>query len=212
MSHHGLSSGDSAASFLGMWIVMTAAMMLPVLIPMLLRYREVVWTGRRRLDLLTACVGVGYFFVWTVIGIVVFSVGVALAAIEMRQPSLARGVPIAIGVAVLIAGALQFTAWKARRLACCREVGPRRGLALPADFGTAWRHGLRLGLRCSSCCANLMAIPLVIGVLDLGAMAAVTAAITAERLSPAGEHVARAIGAVVIGAGMFLIARAGGLG
>jgi predicted metal-binding membrane protein len=57
-----------------------------------------------------------------------------------------------------------------------------------------------------------MAILLVIGVMDLGAMAAITAAITAERLSPAGEQVARAIGAVVIGAGMFLIARAGGLG
>ena len=33
-----------------------------------------------------------------------------------------------------------------------------------------------------------------------------------ERLAPAGERVARAIGAVVVGAGLFLIARAAGLG
>jgi len=40
----------------------------------------------------------------------------------------------------------------------------------------------------------------------------VAAAITVERLAPAGERVARAIGAVVVGAGLFLIARAAGLG
>ena len=40
-------------------------------------------------------------------------------------------------------------------------------------------------------------------------MAVVTAAITVERLAPAGERVARTIGAVVVGAGVFLIARAG---
>ena len=112
---------------------------------------------------------------------------------------------------VLIAGSLQFTAWKARHLACWREI-PGRGRTLAADAGTAWRHGLRLGFHCAHCCANLMAIVLVVGVMDLRAMAAVGAAITLERLAPAGERVARAVGAVVVGAGLLLIARAGGLG
>ncbi len=202
----------AAASFLGMWVVMMVAMMLPSLVPMLWRYRQAVGrTGETRLGRLTALVGVGYFFVWTVFGMAAFPLGVALAAIEMQQPALARAVPIAVGVVVLIAGALQFTAWKARHLACCREA-PGRGRTLPADAGTAWRHGLRLGLHCSYCCAGLMAILLVIGVMDLRAMAVVTAAITVERLAPAGERVARAIGAVVVGAGLFLIARAAGLG
>jgi predicted metal-binding membrane protein len=53
-----------------------------------------------------------------------------------------------------------------------------------------------------------MAILLVIGVMDLRAMTVVGAAITAERLAPAGERVARGIGAVVVVAGLFLIARA----
>jgi predicted metal-binding membrane protein len=43
----------------------------------------------------------------------------------------------------------------------------------------------------------------VIGVMDFRAMAVVAAAITVERLAPAGECVARAIGAVVVGAGCF---------
>ena len=57
-----------------------------------------------------------------------------------------------------------------------------------------------------------MAILLVIGVIDLRAMAVVAAAITAERLAPAGGRVARATGAVAIGARLFLIAQPAGLG
>jgi predicted metal-binding membrane protein len=196
----------AAASFLGMWVVMMVAMMLPSLVPMLWRYRQAVSAaGETRLGRLTARVGVGYLFVWTLFGMAAFPVGVVLAALEMQQPPLARAVPIAAGVVVLIAGLLQFTAWKARCLACCREA-PGEGRALPADAGTAWRHGLRLGLHCVRCCAGLMAILLVIGVMDLRAMAVVGAAITLERLAPAGERVARAFGAVVVGAGLVLIA------
>jgi predicted metal-binding membrane protein len=202
----------AAASFLGMWVVMMVAMMLPSLVPMLWRYRQAVGgTGEMHLGRLTALVGMGYFFIWTVFGMAAFPLGVALAAVEMQQPALARVVPIAVGVVVLIAGSLQLTEWKARHLASCREA-PGRGRTLPTDAGTAWRHGLRLGLHCSQCCAGLMAILLVIGVMDLRAMAVVTAAITVERLASAGERVARAIGAVVVGAGVFLIAHAAGLG
>src|SRR5437660_12932150 len=191
----------AAASFLGMWVVMMVAMMLPSLMPMLWRYRQAVGTtGNTRLGRLTALVGVGYFFVWTVFGMAAFPLGVALA----------RAVPIAVGVVVLIAGCLQLTAWKARHLAYCREA-PGRGHTLPADAGTAWRHGLRLGLHCSQCCAGLMAVLLVIGVIAPRAMAVVAAAITVERLAPDGERVARATGAVVVVAGLFLIMRAAGL-
>jgi len=201
----------AAASFLGMWVVMMVAMMLPSLVPMLSRYRHAAdGPGETRLGWLTALVGVGYFFVWTVFGMAAFPLGVALATIEMQQPVLARAVPIAAGVVVLIAGALQFTTWKARHLVCCRET-PGRGRTLLADAGRAWRHGLRLGLHCSQCCFGLIAILLVIGVMDLRAMAVVAAAITVERLAPASARIARGIGAVVAGAGVLLIARAAGL-
>ena len=202
----------AAASFLGMWVVMMVAMMLPSLMPMLWRYRQAVCETRdTHLGWLTALVGGGYFFVWTAFGMVAFPLGVALAAIEMQQPAVAHVVPIAVGVVVLIAGLLQFTAWKARHLARCREV-PGCGCTLHADGSTAWRHGLRLGLHCGHCCAGLTVVLLVIGVMDLRAMGVVAAAITAERLAPAGEHVARVIGVIVVGAGLLLIVRAAGLG
>ncbi len=202
----------AAASFLGMWVVMMVAMMMPSLVPMLWRYRQAVGgTDETRLGGRTALVGAGYFFVWTLFGMAAFPLGVALAALEMQQPALARAVPIAAGAVVFIAGALQLTPWKARHLHCCRQM-PGPGRTLPADAGTAWRHGLRLGLHCARCCAGLMAILLVIGVMDLRAMAVVGTAITIERLAPSGQRIARAIGAVVVGAGLFLIARAAGIG
>ena len=198
----------AAASFLVMWVVMMVAMMLPALVPMLLRYRQAVRTTREtRLGWLTTVVGVGYFLVWTVFGMAAFPLGIALADIEMQQPALARAVPIAVGVVVVIAGALQFSAWKARHLACCWEA-PGPGQTLPAEARTALRHGLRLGLHCSCCSGALMAILLVIGVMDLRAMAVVAAAVTLERLAPGGTRVARAIGATVVAAGLFLIAQA----
>ena len=230
----------AAASFLVMWIVMMVAMMLPSLVPMLQRYREAVGTtavsakaaancaqaprgrGEPRVGMLTSLVGVGYFFVWTMLGMAVFAPGVLLAEIEMQQPALARAVPIAVGGVVLLAGALQFSGWKAHHLACCRElpgsaragVGAARGQASPirATTAEAVQHGLRLGLHCSCCCAGPMAILLVMGMMDLRVIAVVTAAITLERLAPAGEQVARAIGAVAIGAGLLAIASATGLG
>jgi predicted metal-binding membrane protein len=200
------------ASFLGMWIVMMVAMMLPSLMPMLGRYRRAVGcTGERRLGRLTGIVGAGYFLVWILFGIAAFALGVALTAAEMHLPALARAVPALTGAVVLIAGLLQFTAWKARRLACCREK-PGRGVPLKTDAGTAWRHGMRLGLRCSICCAGPTAVLLVTGVMDQRAMAAVTAAITLERLAPTGMHAVRFIGIVAIGAGLFMLAGAAGLG
>jgi predicted metal-binding membrane protein len=198
----------AAASFLGMWVVMMVAMMLPSLVPMLWRYRQAV-ADAPRVGRLTVLVGIAYFFVWTLFGMIAYPLGMALAEIEMQQPAVARAVPFAAGLTILIAGVLQFTAFKARYLARCRET-PGRVRTLRADTVTAWRHGLRLGLHCLYSCAGPMVILLVIGVMDLRAMALVTAAITLERLAPAGhvDRVARALGAVAVAAGLLVIARA----
>ncbi|GLQ45350.1 hypothetical protein GCM10007862_04010 [Dyella lipolytica] len=202
----------AAISFLGMWVAMMAAMMLPSLVPMLSRYRQAVSrTSETRLARLTALVAMGYFFVWTVLGMVVFVLGVALATMETELPALARSVPFAVGVVVLVAGALQFTKWKAHHLACCREA-PTCCARLPAGVSAALRHGLQLGLHCSYCCAGPTMILFVTGVMNLRAMAVVTAAITIERLAPAGERIAQAIGAIIVAAGLLLIALAARIG
>jgi predicted metal-binding membrane protein len=135
----------AAAAFLGMWVVMMVAMMLPSLVPILWRYRQAVGrTGRTRLGWLTALVGAGYFFVWTVFGMAAFTLGVALAAAEMQWPALSRAVPIAVGVIVLPA------AGPCRRAAVrCRPTRRLRGdtacvsasiaaNAVPARWRSSW--------------------------------------------------------------------------
>jgi predicted metal-binding membrane protein len=206
----GQSWASGAASFLGMWAVMMIAMMLPSFMPMLWRYRQVVCgAGEARVDRLTVLVSVGYFFVWTLFGMAVYPLGIALAAMEMQQPEVARAVPFAAGAVVLMAGALQFTSWKAHHLVCCRDAPGRD--ELPADAATAFRFGLGRGLHCSYCCAGFTAVLLAMGVMNLRAMALVTAAITVERLAPGGKRVVWAIGAALVGLGLFLTTRAAGL-
>ena len=197
----------AAVSFLGMWLVMMVAMMLPALVPMLKRYRRGLATHGAHLDRLTAVAGLGYFCVWMLSGVVAYPFGVALAALAMHWPALARLVPPAAGLIVMIAGVLQLSAWKSRQLDCCRR-STGRGEVLRADVRTAWNQGLQLGIRCNYCCAGLTATLLVSGVMDLRAMAMVTAAISLERLAPRGARHARGIGAALIATGLVVIVRA----
>ena len=198
----------AAASFLGMWVVMMVAMMLPSLVPMLLRYRRSV-RGADGIHLhgLTALVGVGYFVIWAVVGTAAYAAGAGVMALGMRWEKVAQWLPVAAGMVLLVAGGVQFTSWKARQLTLWRE-GPGRGCpSVPNALG-AWRHGLRLGVRCSLCCGSLMLALLTIGMMDLVAMAAVTLAISAERLAPVPLRVARVAGVAIVVVGVLTIARA----
>lgn len=190
------------AAFIGMWVAMMILMMLPSMLPTLWRYRRAVAATHSirgaRLGLATAIATGGYLFVWTVFGVAALPLSIALT----------RLAPVVTGMIVVIAGAWQFTAWKAHHLSCFRQAAPGR-VTRRADAYTAWRHGIRLGLECARCCGNLMVIPLVFGTMDLRAMALVAAAITLERLAPAGERVARAVGVAAVVAGVFLIAKGG---
>jgi predicted metal-binding membrane protein len=204
---------DTGAAFLGMWTVMMVAMMVPSIAPALWRWMEAFGgsgggvgagtalsarsTDRGRL---AALIAAGYFSIWIALGVGVFLVGLALAALAMNASEIARAAPITAGVVVLAAGALQFTRWKAHHLVLCRKV-----CATPRNAAAVLKCGLHLGLHCSLSSAGLTAILLVVGVMDLRVMAAVTAAITIERLAPNGERVARAIGAAALIAGIALV-------
>jgi predicted metal-binding membrane protein len=196
----GQTWAGAALSFVGMWAAMIVAMMLPSLLPALSR------RGLARGVLAAA----GYFFVWTVLGVFVFAGGAALAQTATQVPAVARAIPASQGIVILLAGALQFTAWKARHLACWRQAA-RPGSALGAHAATAWRDGMWLGLQCSRACAGLTAILLALGVMDWRAMALVTAAITAERLAPRAEPTSRVIGVIAVAAGLYTVVQAAGI-
>jgi predicted metal-binding membrane protein len=204
----GTRSFAAAASFLGMWVSMTPAMMLPSVAPSLWGYRVTVRrSGAMHPDRLTAVAALGYLSVWAMAGVGVLSIGVELARVERVFPLPAPLARLAPGLAVVAMGVIQCSAWKARQLGRCRCHAALVPPARPAERH-AWRHGVRLGIDCLRCCANLMALLLVAGVMDPGAMAAATGAITLERLAPRGAQIARATGTVAVGAGVLLLIRA----
>jgi len=174
----------AAAGYVGVWMAMMVPMMLPSLVPMLSRYRRSV-RGADGIHLhgLTALVGVGYFVIWAVVGTAAYAAGAGVMAVEMRWGKVAQWLPVAAGVVLLVAGGVQFTSWKARQLALWREGSGRGCPPAPNALG-AWRHGLRLGVRCSLCCGSLMLALLAIGMMDLVATAAVTRPLGANQDSP----------------------------
>ncbi len=201
----------AAAAFLGMWLVMMVAMMLPTLVPMLVRYRRALrGQGAAHLGRPALLAGAGYFSIWALVGAAVYLPGALLTSAETQSMSLSSLAPFATGIILLAAGGLQLTAWKAHQLTCAPQP-LAEAPACPRDARFARRalqYGLRLGWHCSLCCSGLMLVLLATGVMDLGVMAAVGAAITLEQLVPAPARVARAIGAVAILAGIFILTRA----
>jgi predicted metal-binding membrane protein len=183
----------AAAIFLAMWAAMMIAMMLPSFAPVVMRHRRPLR------------VAVGYFAVWIAAGAAVYPIGIAIAAAAMRWPEVARAMPIAIGAAIALAGVLQLSRWKASALSDCRNpaccaLGHRPG---PRE---AWRDGLRFGAHCLRCCGPAMLVLLATGVMNVVAMAAVTVAITLERLLPRPRLVRRALGVGAIAGGLAVVA------
>lgn len=196
----------AAASFIGMWIAMMTSMMLPSFAPLLWRYRETLRrAGMRRVTRHASVMAMGYVCVWTAIGVASFALGAVFAELAMRMPVVSRAVPFAGGAVVLLAGALQFSAWKAERLACCRETSVRH-VALRDAWRASYSTGLHHGLHCAACCAGLTATLFVFGIMDLRAMTLMTIAITAERLAGSYRTAARGIGIVLVALGCLLIA------
>lgn len=199
----GQSWAAAGAIFVSNWSVMMVAMMLPSLVPPLWRYRLSLGMHGPQCERLTALVAGGYFLVWTLLAIPVFALGIGVARAAMHQPGFARAVPAATALLVLAAGVLQFTAWKAHALECCRWAPS----CTAERAACALRHGLRLGVRCGACCAGPTAVLLALGVMDLRVMAGMTILISAERLAADGARVARLGGGVLLGVGAWLLVR-----
>jgi predicted metal-binding membrane protein len=196
MRMSGQSWPGAAASFLAMWTVMMVAMMSPSLVPMLAGYR-----GAAAPEPLIAVAASGYFLIWILPGALLYPLGILAASLAMRSPLVARTFPVAGGMALLLAGWIQLTPWKARSLARCRPGCP------PATtLAGAFRHGVSLGVNCVLCCAGFMITLLVLGVMDLGVMAVVTAGITIERFAARPERAAQIAGAILLGAGLVALA------
>jgi predicted metal-binding membrane protein len=174
--------------FVGVWVVMMAAMMFPSIAPMVIMHVR-IQEGRRERDEggvagATALFVAGYLLAWTAAGLVgygLFALGKAatgdLFAWDNAGPYLAGGI-------VCAAAIYQLTPWKDVCLRHCRSP-----FAFLMQHWQAGRLGsLRMGIVhggwCIGCCWALMAALFALGVMSIGWMAFIAALIAVEKLLP----------------------------
>ena len=178
----------AVGSYLAIWVVMMAAMMVPAIAPMVLTYARIQRGKRERgLPVTTGatCIFVaGYLVTWTMTGLGFYGVVIAARAVDLGGITWdATGRYVAGGV-IVAAGLYQFTPLKQTCLTKCRD---------PFLFLlTSWRSGrtgaLRMGFEhgfwCVGCCWALMAALFALGVMSVGWMAFIAALIAIEKLLP----------------------------
>ena len=192
----------SAANWLAvfiMWAVMMAAMMLPTAMPMVSVF-GILNKSRGEAGRTVAFVA-GYVALWTAFGAAATGAQWTLQAKGLLSPMIVSMSPVLSAALLMIAGVFQFTPLKQACLRACRSplgfllTDWRRGL-----WGAA-RMGVRHGLYCLGCCWALMTLLFVGGVMNLLWIAALTLLVAMEKLAPKGDILAKALGALVIGAG-----------
>lgn len=193
-----------------MWVVMMVAMMLPSASPMVLLYARVVRHAERQGRASRAAASVvafasAYLALWILFSLLAVvaqwaleHLGAMSAMMSLRATSLSGGVLIA-------AGLYQLTPLKAACLRQCR--GPAQFIAAhwrPGVIG-AWRMGFIHGVYCIGCCAALMLLLFVGGVMNLVWIAGLTLLVAIEKLVPFGVVAAKAMAVLLIACGVALI-------
>jgi predicted metal-binding membrane protein len=175
--------------YVGIWVTMMAAMMLPSTAP---AARHVALLARRVPTVLFAA---GYLTVWTAYGLVAYALFRLVTSFDLDWLAWDRGGPYATGAVVVAAGIYELTPLKGRSLRRCR------GARHP---GSAFRSGLAHGLDCVGCSGALMAVLFVLGVMSLFWMAVVAVAIFAEKVLPLGQRLAPVFAAALVALGIWV--------
>ncbi len=193
--------------FIGVWVTMMAAMMLPSAAPMVLVVHRVSAMRTRpgpRATLATWVFVVGYVAVWTVYGLAAYGLFRALRAADPGFLAWDRQGPLVAGIAVVAAGVYQLTPLKHACLRHCRTplhfvMHRWRG----GDAG-ALAMGLEHGAWCLGCCVGLMLVLFAVGVMSLAWMALLGAVIFAEKVLPLGARLAGLVALCLIALGVWI--------
>ncbi len=192
--------------FIGVWVVMMAAMMFPSIAPMVLMHVRIEDGKREQGQPVPAgttplFVG-GYLIAWAAAGLLGYAVFQLGAAIAGDAFSWDNGGRYLAGGMIVAAAAYQLTPLKDACLRHCRS---------PFMFITRrWSPGrlgaLRLGVLhggwCVGCCWMLMAALFALGVMSLGWMAFIAALIALEKLLPWKALANRGIAVVLLALGL----------
>jgi predicted metal-binding membrane protein len=187
--------------FLGVWIVMMAAMMFPSVSPTVALYSRMSRSTAASLVFVS-----GYLLAWTAAGVLAFAVSDLGGNLLGSELAWDRGGRWLAGGILVVAAVYELTPLKDVCLGKCRSP-------LGFLFG-AWRDGLSGALQmgakhggwCIGCCWALMAALFALGVMSLAWMAFVAALIAAEKTLPWGRAVTYGTAAVLLLLGVLLVA------
>ena len=167
--------------FLGVWVVMMAAMMFPSVSPTVALYSRMT---RSRAPLAPLVFTSGYLLTWTAAGLLAFAIsnlGASLLGDELSWDAAGRWVA---GGIVAAAALYELTPLKNVCLGKCRSP---LGFLLGSWRGGAWgalQMGAKHGVWCVGCCWALMAALFALGVMSIAWMAFVAALIATEKMLP----------------------------
>ncbi|TMV08769.1 DUF2182 domain-containing protein [Ruegeria sediminis] len=180
------------ARMFAMWVLMSAAMMAPTVLPALATYEEL---GQSGADASMARLLGGYMSVWLGFSLVAAALQMGLFRAGLLDPLGQSGTVWLTAGLLGIAGLYQFSPVKDLCLEKCRS--PMMFFMSHWDEGP-WRNGIRLGLVCLGCCWALMLLAFVGGVMNLAFMGLATAIMVFEKLPELGRWITRPLGGLLI--------------
>jgi predicted metal-binding membrane protein len=190
------------AWFLGIWVVMMAAMMFPSVAPTVALYSKLKHTRALGAPLLFAS---GYLLVWSAVGLLAYALagaGEQIFGDVLAWDGAGRWVA---GCTLLVAAAYELTPLKNVCLGKCRT---------PLGFLLgSWRDGLsgavKMGARhgswCVGCCWALMASLFALGVMSVVWMALVAGLIALEKLLPSRRIATYGTAALLLALGVLML-------
>jgi predicted metal-binding membrane protein len=192
------------AWFLGVWVVMMAAMMFPPISPMVLAYAGIQSASRGRTQAtgFTAVFVAGYLAAWTGAGLAGYLLIEPVRSLDLGFLGWDAAGPCVAGGVIVAAAVYQLSPLKDACLDKCRE--PQRFLAehwRPGAAG-ALQTGLAHGGYCIGCCWALMAVLFALGVMSLAWMALVAALIALEKLLPSPATAMRGVAVLLAALGI----------
>ena len=182
--------------YLGVWVTMTAAMMLPSAAPTAAVVARV--SCRARAVIFTA----GYLTVWTAYGLAAYGLFRLVTSFDTGWLGWdGSGRYVAAG-AIAAAGIYELTAVKERCLR--RSRGPLDHVGANGGRLRALRVGLAHGLYCVGCCFGLMVVLFALGVMSVLWMAVIAGVIFGEKVLPHGLRLSRAVAPALVVLGIWM--------
>ena len=205
---HGMDEGPWSSLggfgwFLGVWVVMMAAMMFPSIAPTVALHTRMT---KARSPLSPAAFVAGYLITWAAAGVVAFVIAAAVTraagdALDWDN----AGRPLA-GATLVVAAVYELTPLKNVCLGKCRSpLG-----SLLGSWRDGWSGAVRMGVTngawCVGCCWALMASLFALGVMSVLWMALVAGLIAVEKTLPWRRPATYGTAVVLLALGVLLLA------